>query len=135
MAILRRHDIFVEPLTITFDRVLASLSLAFAINDFLGGTELSLQAFLGATPVGAPVTASATTPPGFPFPEGALAVAGAFDRVELSSDAVDFFVDRIVVAPRVVPEPATLGLLGVGLAALAAGARGRASRRVMQSGR
>ena len=78
---------------------------------------LTLEAFLGATPIGS-VSALGAIPPGFPFPGGPInASFGAFDRVRSTSSGRDFAVDNITVrASQAVPEPASLVLLGAGVA-------------------
>jgi hypothetical protein len=121
-------DIFgPTPLAIVFGTPLTNVSLDFALTNQIPGTQLTLEAFLGTTPVGSVVTPAAAGPI---FPEGTAVFGGTpFDNVLLSSDAADFAIDNLVVAaPAVVPEPATLGLAALGLAVLAAA--GRARRRL-----
>lgn len=111
-------DVIVEPLLVSFDQPITGLSLNFALNDFLGGSTLTLRAFLGAAAVGDPVLALGASGPW--LPEGQLTIATSFfDRVEISSDAVDFFVDNLTVTTASVPEPATWLLTPCALVLLA----------------
>jgi hypothetical protein len=112
-------DDAVGPLTITFSRPLAAISLGFGTNSPFAPAGLTLQAFDGATLVGT-VGAPGVVPPGFLFPEGSIAFAGGplFTSVVLSSAARDFAIDDLVVSA--IPEPAALALLGPGVLLVAA---------------
>ena len=104
------------PLEIDFSTNLSALSLVFATGDFGMPSPLNLAAYEGSTQVG---TASATgiVPNGFTFPEGEIAVTGAFNRVVLSSAAPTFAIDD--VAAVAAPEPGTSLLLGLALSEFA----------------
>jgi hypothetical protein len=113
-------------LRIGFSETLGALSLVFASNF---APSVTLQAFFGATLVGS-VSAAGTAPPGFAFPEGTLSLSGlTFDNVRVSA-ATEFAIDNVVVRPaQVIPEPATVALVGAGVVALGglAGRRRRAA--------
>ncbi len=56
---------------------------------------------------------------GFLFPEGEIAFSGAnFDNVVLSTTAPNFAIDNVTVQPSAVPEPKSLWMLALGLAAV-----------------
>ena len=93
-------------LAIQFSTPLTLISLNFATNS-AAGVLLNLSAFNGASLVGSS-SASGIIPAGFTFPEGILSFAGGpFDRVTLSSTALDFAIDNVTVTSAV-PEPAPL---------------------------
>jgi hypothetical protein len=118
-------------LDVSFSQTLSALSLDFATADFGTPSLFTLMAFENGNEVG---TASSTGMllPGFPFPEGEIAFAGAdFNSIELSTPAPDFAIDNInvnTVAPT--PEPSSLLLLGTGLLMLGFLARRAGSRRM-----
>ncbi len=118
-------DIFgPTPLEIVFDRPLTSIALAFALTGAaVPGTQLTLTAFLGANPVGNVVAPAGVGPN---FPEGISSFnTVAFDRVLLTSDGNDFAIDDVAVTAAVLPEPATVSLVGSALVVLAVCARRR----------
>jgi len=108
------------PLVIDFSQPVTSISLNFALNTGDPTTTLDLTASLGGSIVGG-ASATGTVPPGFTFPEGVLSFSGLFDSVTLSTLALNFAIDNVVVEfnPGVVtPEPSSLliaGVLGLGL--------------------
>ena len=107
-------------LTISFARAIHSLSLLFALDDPSSATRLS-----ATTDTGLAGSATGTLRTGYSYPEGRLTVAGGwFDSVTLSSDALDFSIDTVVVDT---PEPASLLLTLGALTALTA-TRRRAKR-------
>lgn len=119
------------PLLVAFSQPLSSLFLNFVTaggNPASGGVgpvPITLQAFFGTTLVGS-ITTLGVAPPGFFNPEGTLAfAAAAFDNVRISSVNV-FGVDNLrATQASVVPEPATVALVGAGLAGLGVAARRR----------
>ena len=111
-------------LEIAFSAPVSSLDLRFALNSAPPGS-LVLSAFSGVTAVGG-ASAPGAIPPGFSFPEGVLSFSGVtFDRVVLTSAALDFAIDEVTVGDSSVPEPMTVTLLG---SALLAGACARRRR-------
>lgn len=117
-------------LQVLFDRPLTTAAMKFALNATDTPASFTLMAYLGATLVGQ-VSASGTIPPQFGFPEGQIAFtdAGGFDRIVLSSTATDFAIDDVTVRQaQVVPEPATVALLGAGVVALGVGGAWRRRR-------
>jgi hypothetical protein len=107
-------------LTILFSSAVSDISMLFATNS-QPGVPLVLNAFNGATFVGT-ASASGAIPLGFTFPEGSLSFSGSpFNRVVLSSVALDFAIDN--VSATAVPEPASLVTLGLGVALLVVSAR------------
>ena len=96
-------------LTIGFSVPVPSVSFRFAT--FEAGATVTLSAFLGGTAVG---STSAVGTPGSFFAEGALQLAGRFDRVTVQDVAGGAFA----IGAIEVPEPGTLGLLGMGVFAL-----------------
>jgi hypothetical protein len=104
--------------------VQTSISMNFATNS-AAGVLFNLNAFHGASAVGS-AAASGVIPLGFSFPEGVISFSGpAFDRVVLSSAALDLAIDNVSV--DAVPEPGSLSLLVFG--ALGALATARLRRR------
>ena len=58
-------------------------------------------------------------PIAFTYPEGVLHYANpGFDQIAIQSVAQDFAIDHMEVELSTVPEPASLGLLGIGATAL-----------------
>jgi hypothetical protein len=110
-------------LDITFSAPVNAVTLDFALIDFVGISDtLSFTTDTGATG-----TATAVFPAGnYLFPEGVLTYSGqAFSSIDLTADPTQnyqFAVDNIVATP----EPASLGVLAMGLAGLAAVRRRRA---------
>jgi len=111
------------PLDVAFSKSLTSLSLNFGLNGPTNST-FTVTAFSGGlsgTQVGS-ATAGGAIPGGiYLFPEGSvsLATTSPFDTVELTSTAVNIFVDNIAVSAPV-PEASTTVSLGL-LLALGAG--------------
>jgi hypothetical protein len=113
-------------LSISFSGNVNSISLDFATS---GPGVFTLSTFENGLAV-ASVIASGVVPNGFQFPEGAVALTGgAFNEVLITSTAKSFTVDNIDVKPvaTATPEPASLALLGLSLAAVAAVLRNRRS--------
>lgn len=104
-------------LDITFSSNLTSISMDFATD---GAGLFVLTAFEGGVAVGS-VAATGTIPTGFQYPQGSITFGGlTFDSIELTApDTPHFAIDNLdaVVAA---PEPASLVLLGTGLAGLLA---------------
>ena len=124
--VLMESDPGPGPLTITFSAPLNGITLGFGLNSLFGTASLTLQALMGATMVGS-ANAPGVVPPGNLFPEGSITFSGAtFNSVLLSSTAPDFAIDNIVARQAsVVPEPATVWLLGSGALVLVGVARRR----------
>jgi hypothetical protein len=99
-------------LMVVFSAPQTSISLNFATNS-APGVLFNLNAFSGASAVGS-AAASGVIPLGFSFPEGVISFSGpAFDRVVLSSSALDFAIDNVTV--DAIPEPGALSLLTLGM--------------------
>ena len=103
-------------LTVNFNQILAVVNFGFATN---GVGTLTLTAFLNGQQT-CTATTSGGIPPGTNFPEGSIGCqTGTFNSIQISSTAPDFAIDNLTVRAQNVPEPATVGLAGVALAALA----------------
>jgi hypothetical protein len=108
-------------LTITLPAPDNNISLTFAIGDLLGLGGSDTLSY--ATNTGATGSITAAVPAGYLFPEGTLAYTGPnFTSITLTSPTYQFAVDNIVATP----EPASLGLLGLGVAGFAGLRRRRA---------
>ena len=103
-------------LSVLFSQNLSAVTLNFATDDFNTPSPLTLTAFEGVNQVGS-VTSTGQFLNGFLFPEGEIALSGlAFNRIVISSTAMDFAVDNITVVGT--PEPAPLALFALGLLAM-----------------
>jgi hypothetical protein len=106
-------------LSIGFTKNLSAATLDFATADFGTPSPLTLTAYENANLVGS-ATASGIVPNGFTFPEGQVSFAGkSFNRLVVSSPAMDFAVDNISVNVVTTPEPAAFWLFAVGLLSIA----------------
>lgn len=113
-------------LKVDFSHDLSAITLNFATADFVAPSPFVLSAYENANLVG---TAESTGMflPGFTFPEGEIAFAGAtFNSIQVSSLAPEFAVDNIAVVAA--PEPRAFVLLATGLAAIVLLARRRNRR-------
>lgn len=105
-------------LGIGFDTALDSLDFRFAMNTQSPATPLTVEAFLGLTPVGTFLATGLLQPSG--FVEGDFVTQGSiFDNIVISSAASDFAIDLLSVGiAQTVPEPAMWPLLAVGMVLL-----------------
>ncbi len=101
-------------LDVTFSEPETSVTLDFAIDDIFAAIGDDTLSYL--TNTGATGTATGTLPPGVSYPEGVLTYAGApITSIAITSATEGFVVDNVAA-----PEPASLGLLVVGVLGLAA---------------
>ena len=116
--LLRDADPALHTLLIAFSHPLSRFSTRFSLNYTSGGGTLGLVASHGGSLVGSAST-TGLVPIGFTYPEGVLRYTGyEFDQVAIQSAAQDFAIDHMEVELSTVPEPASLGLLGLGATAL-----------------
>jgi hypothetical protein len=101
-------------LTITFSAPITAFTVDFALDDRTNASTLSFMTnALGSG------SASGALTSGFLYPEGTLSYAGGpFTSITFQSTAIDFQIDNFQATPAV-PEPETVVLVAVGLAALA----------------
>jgi hypothetical protein len=120
-------DAPIQPLFVGFSSVLNDISLVFAQNG-APGAAFTLTALLGGIGGATVGTVSVNGSNAFsPFPGGTISFGGVgFDAIRLSTTTTDFAVDNITV--NAVPEPASLLLLGSGIAGLAARLRRRSGK-------
>lgn len=100
----------------------------FNFATLFGSETMTVQAIRGATLVGTFTFVSVGQGGDFDIGEGVAAVDAPFDRLVLSSSSLAFAIDNLRVVETVVPEPAVVVLVGVGLMASAGVARDRRSR-------
>lgn len=117
----------IQPLFVAFSSVLNDISLVFAQNG-APGAAFTLTALLGGVGGATVGTVSVTGANAFSgFPGGTISFGGVpFDAIRLGTTTADFAVDNITV--NAVPEPASLLLLGTGIAGLAARMRRRSGK-------
>jgi hypothetical protein len=107
------------PLGISFSSDLSSVSFNFATVELVPGTPgaLTVQAFENANLVTTAVFNSAV-PPGHPGGEGLALITATFNRLVLTGDTSDTLLAIDNITTPAVPEPASIALLGGGLAGL-----------------
>ena len=122
-------------LTVAFDQQFQSANLPFAILAATGSNpQLTLQAFLGGTPVGSISTSTSTDISNNPAYSGGVLTFSpgtAFDSFQLNSNFPGFAIDELSLSTSAVsgvPEPASLALLMSGMAATLAFLRRRQGR-------
>jgi hypothetical protein len=104
-------------LDIAFSSNLDAVALDFATSDFSTPSPLTITAYENSQQVGFSQSVGSFIS-GFDFPEGEIAFEGAiFNRIVVSSGAVDFAIDNLAVVAT--PEPAVLPLLALGLVGIA----------------
>jgi len=118
------------PLGISFSSDQSSVSFDFATVELVPGTPgaVTVQAFENANLVATSVFSS-TVPPGNPAGEGLASIAGTFNRLVVTGDTSDTLLAIDNINTPAVPEPASIALLGTGLAGLLLGRRRREFKR------
>lgn len=101
-------------LTVTFSAPITAFTVDFALDDRTNHSTLSFLTNASGSGSG-----SGGLTAGFLYPEGTLSYAGGpFTSITFASTAIDFQLDNFVATPAV-PEPESVVLFAVGLAALA----------------
>lgn len=112
-------------LSVNFSQNLSAVTFNFATADFGSPSPLTLTAYENSTLAGS-ASQIGSFLNGFTFPEGEIAFTGGpFNRLVISSTAMDFAVDNITANVATAPEPSAFYLFAAGLLAFGLPAAGR----------
>lgn len=119
--VLSDSDSARHTLVISFSTITTSFSFLYGLDDPSNTSFLSVNLFLGLSPVGS-FTATGTIPNGDLYPQGLFSRSGvAFDSLQISSTAQNFAIDQLNTVNNL-PEPGSLAMMFVaGLIAIAVG--------------